>query len=262
MIAALVACFLVTSSRAENDSVSRAEELYSRGEYLLIIDYIGSVLSDTLGLDAENRLSLLRILASSYVAVGNVESARTQFKKMLALDPDAQLDPVATSPKILSVFKEAKREYEAEQAARQAPESLSTDLLAARPEGRVWLGPAIKSLIIPGLGQFQNGHQTKGYVFISSEVVSIAGLLVSQVRYEEARKDYAGNRDMSKMDALYNDYNRWYMVRNGFIATSVGICLVSSVDAIIGALEGTLGNSTPEVGLVPAGSGFYAYLRF
>jgi len=100
-MAALVVCSFATGVRAENDFVSRAEDLYSRGEYLLIIDYIETTLSDTLGLDREERALLLKLLGSSYVAVGNTESAKKQFKKMLELDADSELDHISTSPKIL-----------------------------------------------------------------------------------------------------------------------------------------------------------------
>lgn len=262
LTAALAACFFVPTVRAEDDIISRAEDLYSRGEYLLIIDFIESVLSDTVGVELESRVLLVRLLASSYVAVGNTESAKSQFKNMLALKPDAELDPVSTSPKILSVFREAKREFETERLISSPPETTGTSLLPSRPEGNIWLGPAIKSLVLPGLGQLQNGHETKGYIFISSEIMSIAGLLVSQVNYEQARSDYASNRDPSKMDALYNDYNTWFMVRNGFIAASIGICVVSSVDAMIGALEKDRKDRMPELGLIPLGNGFCAYLRF
>jgi len=59
-MAALVVCSFATGVRAENDFVSRAEDLYSRGEYLLIIDYIETTLSDTLGLDREERAGVER----------------------------------------------------------------------------------------------------------------------------------------------------------------------------------------------------------
>ena len=261
LIAAIVVCFCVTGVRAENDFVSRAEGFYSRGEYLLVIDFIETTLSDTLGLGAEERILLLRLLGSSYVAVGNTESAKKQFKNMLELEPDSELDPILVSPKIVAVFQEARRELEAEQAVSK-PETLSTKLAPQEPNRNVWLAPAMKSLIVPGLGQFQNGHQGKAYLFLSSEIVSLAGLLVSQVKFEEARTAYTGNDDPSKMEVLYNNYNTWYMVRNGFVATSVGICVVSSVDAIIGALETEYMEKPPRVGVLPSGNGFFAYVRF
>lgn len=261
LVAAFVVCSCVTGVRAENDFVSRAEELYSRGEYLLIIDFIETTLSDTVGLDTEERILLLRLLGSSYVAVGNTESAKKQFKNMLKLEPDSELDPVSVSPKIVAVFQEAKRELEAEQAISK-PETLTTELAPRMPGRNVWLGPAMKSLIVPGLGQFQNGHQRKAYFFLSSEVVSLAGLLASQVKFEEARKAYAGNSDPSKMEALYGNYNTWYLVRNGFVATSIGICVLSSVDAIIGALETEYREKPSRVGVLPHQNGFFAYVSF
>ena len=61
---------------------------------------------------------------------------------------------------------------------------------------------------------------------------------------------------------LYDDYNRWYMIRNGFIATSVGICVISSVDAIVGAYEKEIRDGERTMGFAPIQGGFYAYLRF
>jgi hypothetical protein len=255
--------FIVTSAAgAESDPVLRAKDLYSRGEYLVLIDFAETVFSDTLGLARGERAELYRILASSYVAVGNTESAKERFKKMLELEPETTMDPLTTSPKILSAFTEAKSEYDMEHAHLPGADSLGPVRIEREMRTDVWVRPALESLLVPGLGQFDNGEHTKGLVFVASEVLSVAGLLTSQAWYEAAREDYALNTDPLKMEELYAEYNKWYMVRNGFIVSSVGICLVSSVDAIIGAFRTEIRGESPRVGFIPLRGGACAYIAF
>jgi len=261
IIACLLVCAAAAAVGAENDIVPRAEELYSRGEYLRVIDFLETNLRDTMGFTAEETVVLRRLLGSSYVAVGNVESAKVQFKKILSIDPEVHMDPLSTSPKIVSVFHEAKAEFQAENS-HVPPDTAAPSLVRFKHREGVWVGPALKSLLLPGLGQLQNGDEAKGIIFMSSEVLSVAGLVVSHVWYDEARKEYAANTDPEKMASLYDEYNRWYMMRNGFIATSVGICVVSSVDAIVGAYEREIAEGERTMGLIPIQGGVYAYLRF
>jgi hypothetical protein len=257
LTAGLLACTVAAVAGVESDIVSQAESLYSQGEYLLVIDLLELALSDTVGVAREERVVLLRLLGSSYVAVGNTESARSQFRDMLLLDPDIDMDPLSTSPKILSVFREVKAEL-----ARVPPDTSAPRPAALKPREGVWVGPALKSLILPGLGQFENGDQTKGVIFISSQAASLAGLVVSQMRYTDARRFYAENTDPERMAELYDKYNMWFVIRNGFAAASVGICIVSSVDAIIGAYEREIEEKERTLGFAPIQGGVYVYVRF
>jgi hypothetical protein len=60
------------------------------------------------GPGAMERAPLLRHLGVCAVAFGDNGAARDYFRKWLELVPSAQLDPVATSPKILRAFNEAR----------------------------------------------------------------------------------------------------------------------------------------------------------
>jgi LysM repeat protein len=52
-----------------------------------------------------DRATLIRYLGFCSVAFGDTEAARDYFKKWIEIEPGASLDPVTTSPKILSVWK-------------------------------------------------------------------------------------------------------------------------------------------------------------
>lgn len=261
MIVGVLLSIVSTAVWAESDVVRTVRDLYSRGEFLLVIDHAEVALSDTVELEIGDRIELRRLLGQAYVATGNMESAKTQFKKILALDPETEMDPLTTSPKIVSVFEQAKREYEEETRAGP-PDTLPPLLTPARPAEGIWLVPALKSFLLPGLGQLGNGDQTKAVVFMSSEAVSLVGLAVSQVWYEDARRKYSENTDPSRMDYLYNEYNKWYLMRNGFAAAAAGVHILSSIDAIIGAYEKELKQREKTVGFMPIPGGIYAYVRF
>lgn len=52
-----------------------------------------------------SQVELLRIRAVALIALGRVEESRVAFKRLLALDPEYDLDLYRTSPKILDVFQ-------------------------------------------------------------------------------------------------------------------------------------------------------------
>lgn len=260
ILAGFALCILASAVWAESGILSRAEELYSRGDYLQVIELVEPALSES-SLETSERIGLLRLLGSTYVAVDNIESAKDRFKKMLSLDSEIELDPLSTSPKIVSVFREAKAEFEEENSSPVIDTLAPVGLPIERREG-VWVGPAFKSLFIPGLGQFANGDQAKGIIFMSAEAISLAGLAVSHMWYQDARREYSENTDPARMSDLYDEYNRWYMMRNGFIATSAGICLLSSIEAIIGAYEGEIDRREKALGFTPIPGGFWVSYRF
>ena len=63
-------------------------------------------------LTVPQQIGVYKYLASAYVAFGEREAAVAVFRQALAKQPEMELSPITTSPKILEAFREAQRQAE------------------------------------------------------------------------------------------------------------------------------------------------------
>jgi hypothetical protein len=91
----------------------------------------------------------------------------------------------------------------------------------------------IRSLLYPGLGQLYQHKKAKGYIFLTGETISIAGLVASYFLTNSSHQKYVDNRDINQMDKLYNTYAHWYKIRVGFTFSTIGIWLLNYIDVTI-----------------------------
>ena len=170
-----------------------------------------------------DRSVLHRTLGFTYVAMGENEKAKNQFMAWLDLDPLAKLDSVYISPKIVTVFREAKADYQQRNRELRKAKTPATDV---RREA------AVRSLIFPGWGQVHAGYKTKGYSLAASEALLLGAIVFCQLQYDVKRDDYLSERDPERMQNLYDDANNFYRARNASIGLAVGVYLFSLYDAL------------------------------
>ncbi len=58
--------------------------------------------------DSQSRVRLEIASATAYVALGRTDAALESLQRALIADPDLELDPALTSPKVLAVFRAAR----------------------------------------------------------------------------------------------------------------------------------------------------------
>ncbi|MDP1916208.1 MAG: hypothetical protein Q8L14_08175 [Myxococcales bacterium] len=79
-------------------------------------------------LDRTERIEVLELLAKCHVAEGDRPEAEAAFSELLSLEPEHELDRESTSPKILTVFDDVKRQL--------FPDQRVTLIEEAAPPGR------------------------------------------------------------------------------------------------------------------------------
>ena len=184
---------------------------------------------------------LHRILGFAYVAMGENEKAKNQFIAWLDLDPLAELDSVYISPKIITVFREAKADYQQRIKDLRKAEIPITDYRR---------DAAIRSLIFPGLGQIHAGYKIKGIAMVSSEALLLGAAIYCQFQYSAVRDDYLAERDPARMQDLYDDSNAYYRARNAAIGLAAGVYLYSLFDALNLPLQ-RRGSESLTLSLIP-----------
>jgi hypothetical protein len=183
-------------------------QAFTAGQYQVMIEEIEARLGEPVGLEVDvvSKLHLWRGFA--LIGLGDRQAARASFRVALSLDPSLSLNPRDVSPKIMAEFQAAKSAV-ASTPSDTASETRYLLLSDERPTA------AVRSLVIPGWGQWTMERKTRGVVFASLGLVALGGYVVSGISEHNAREEYlsATGDDIS---SKYNTYNRWHKANDVF----------------------------------------------
>jgi tetratricopeptide (TPR) repeat protein len=208
----LVCCAIgsVFAQEVPEDSLIRmleaAKAFYNGGEYESAIRELEDALQYLKQLESSDQVEAYKYLAFSYVAFGDNEKAKVQFKKALMLNPTLELDPAQVSPKIIKVFEEAKSEMATAPPPVVEPQPPVSPVRKTSMFGALW-----RSCLLPGWGQKYKGESSKGSkimlaagVTFGVSVVSITLMEVSHSAYLDVPPGNTG-----EMDDKYKMYRFW-----------------------------------------------------
>ncbi|MBK6765482.1 MAG: hypothetical protein IPG71_03905 [bacterium] len=166
------------------------------------------------------------VLATIYVARDQGEFAFAEFRRILVINPAFEMDPVLTSPKIIEVFRNAKREY--------MDRVLSQPEAYRLPEANAKVAASWRSAVLPGWGQAYKQQKTKAAVFTVVQAITL-GAFVAFIFEADARKDeYLAVHEYGSplIEERYNDYRSAYRTRNLLGYLSLGVYLANYYDAL------------------------------
>jgi len=92
-----------------DEFLSQGMKAYENGEYQLCIDKLSEAIPFLR--EKRKRIEAFKTMAFAYMAFPKKEEARQQFSNILKVDPDFELDPIMTPPKILAIFEETKEKF-------------------------------------------------------------------------------------------------------------------------------------------------------
>jgi len=179
---------------AARELLRQAIDLYMVGRYRDAADRLRPLVETRVLRDRADQGEALRAYGVSLFLIGARAGAERTFRDLLRLESGAHLDPSFVRPEVVGFFEEVRRRHQAE-----------ADELLRRRGPR---GPASVNLL-PPWGQFRNGHRTKGYFLLGTELslaatsVVTAALLYS---WQGDTKEFSGHEDaypaLSKVNAI------------------------------------------------------------
>ncbi len=207
------------SQQVSGDSLlkmlEKAKLYYNNGEYENAIKQLEDALQYLKQLNQTEQVEAYKYLAFSYVAFGDKERAKEQFKKALLLDPKLELDPATVSPKIIKVFEEAKAEMAAvtpKPPTVQPPAKPTKPVV--QPAQVSTTGALIRSCCLPGWGQMYKGESSKGKKLMIATAILLPTAVISSSIQEVKHQKYLdiepGNE--IEMDQAYKEYRLWYNI--------------------------------------------------
>ena len=155
--------------------------------------------------------------------------ARRQFEAALSLDPGLALDPVRTSPKTLELFEEVKTAVLAQSATGSRADPAVRYLVLEDRRA----GAALRSLAVPGWGQFHKGDRARGWAFAATTGALIAGTVAAQGARTAAREDYLEASTEAEAAERFERYNRWHRTRNALVLGTGVVWAASALEALL-----------------------------
>jgi hypothetical protein len=164
----------------------RGKVAFDRGEYGRAIELLRPLLYPEPRLQSEGEIATAhRMLGVAHLFERQNDQATQEFRKFLQLRPDYRMDPLIDPPLVVDFFNGVLKQQEVELAElgrlRQEAEAderrrRETDRSVTQPFERRFVRNSLMVAFVPfGAGQFQNGHRTKGWVFLGSQSL-LAGI--------------------------------------------------------------------------------------
>ncbi len=228
VVCAFVCFILLVSSKlsgdeATQDSINKAILLYDDGNYQESIRILEFASKDTM-LTLDEELSARTYLAFSYVALGKRTDAKEQFISIIKKQEGFSLNPEFVSPKIIEVFKEAKKMV-------KEPNTENIITIREKPPGIARC--LVQSSLFPGWGQMSRGDSRKGKFLIGTFSVSVAALALSHLAYLSAENSYIHAETQSDIEHQYSRYNFAYKTRYVMMQVSFLVWLYSITDILL-----------------------------
>ncbi len=222
-------------------------------EYEKIVRAATPLLKQPEALSESDRIELYRLKGMAHYSLMEMDQAMTSFIALLRLDPDYEMDPVRTSPKILNFFNQIKDHLSATQddsTTIPTPTHIDTVRVTITPPSD---RPEIAwSLLLPGAGQWRQGQKTRGALLTTSALLSLGATVYYTLETRSARSDYLNETDPDKMDSRYNRYNSAFQKRNASALIYTLVWAVAQVDLLV--FEHESRSTTTSLHIHPAGT--------
>lgn len=233
----LAACGLSFAQQVSGDSLvkllEQAKSFYNGGEYEKAITELEQALQFLKQLNQLDQVEAYKYLAFSYVAFGDKEKAKEQFRLALKLDPKMDLDPSVVSPKIIKVFEEVKSEF----AANPPPVTPSVKPPVKPPayqkEKNQTLATGM-SCCVPGLGQMYRGEKSQGATLMIAWGATVVSFAVTQGIAAQKHEQYLdfGPEDPDGMAQAYKAYRLWTNIGGIAGVALAGVWLYNVYDIV------------------------------
>jgi len=205
--------FAQVSEDSLEHMLRRAKLYYNNGEYESAISELENALQYLKQLESTDQVEAYKYLAFSYVAFGDKEKAKKQFKRALALEPRMELDPTTVSPKIIKVFEEAKAEMKIEPTPVE-PEP-PKPVVPARKKRVSKTKALMRSCCVPGWGQMYKGYSSKGKRIMIASGITFGTSIFSLLMREAAHNNYLDVRAEApqyEFNDAYKKYRVWHNI--------------------------------------------------
>ena len=226
----LLSLFFIIASVASQESkisVTQIEEAYNNINFERAISLSTLALEKDDGYSPFELVEIYKFRAFAFFNIGNEKESASSFLSALSINPILELDEISVSPKIISFFNSLK--VKNENPVINETNSIETRYLLVedpRPNS------ALRSIFLPGWGQYYKGEENKAYIVFSAFAVNSAALVISLIKEKSSHDDYLNSRESNEIKSKYNTYNTWYKTRQILTYSEIIIWTYAFADAL------------------------------
>lgn len=205
--------------------VQQLAEAYNNFDYEKSTDLLNVAFNSLDRFSPENRIEIYKYAAFLAFQKGNSTLAANHFWNLLNIDPTYSLDPVTTSPKLLTLFQKTKIEF-----LQDLNERLQK--LQNRDRKTVpWRA------LVPGWEQWRRGYRAKGVALAGASIATLTGTLYSFLATRQKRNAYLSADDPQIIQVRYKEYNDFYKRQYYFAYSLATVWMLSQVDLTLWSRE-------------------------
>ena len=249
VVAVAAAFYSATGRTDEYDQFAIAKNAFDAGEYQESVKRFDALLKSGLQ-NPSLVIESHKLIAISYLFIGNETEAESHFTKLLTLAPDFTLDPLLYPIEVIDFFtkikQKSKKQLEAlakaraiEEANRKAREAARQKAEAEKLKRNVYIEREVqkKTLLVAmlpfGAAQFQNGDRLKGYLFLSGELLLTAAAVTFYFLHASLRDE--GTTPVDPDDRkMYENRERVYRIGNHVsIGTLAAVGIAGLIDGLL-----------------------------
>jgi tetratricopeptide (TPR) repeat protein len=245
VVAGLLSLVATSAAADEFQDFANAKNAYETGEYETAVTRFEELRASqpkNKGLVEE----LHKLLAVSYLFLGNKTKAEENFLELLSVDPEFALDPLVFPIDVIDFFAEVKGRHAerlsaltaaraAEERAKEEAEAEKRRIETERLKRNVYLGREIerRSLLVAvlpfGAGQFQNGHKIKGGLLLGGELLLTASAITTFILHEHLRGDAADPIASRSERQTYEHLEAGYRIANTASVVALGAVMIAGI---------------------------------
>ncbi len=213
-------CVLLNAQNGNSlSSLNDIEILYNNGQYLSAELEARRMFEQT-ELNDSTKVQLEKWIAFALIAQGKSSLAKERFVALLNIDGTFELDPILTSPKILSVFNDARVKYISQKKTK----------IVDSTQQSVQYSVSYRTIVFPGWEQFYQGRTTSGYLYGAAGIISLSSGIVFDILRSDARKEYLSAVSPSDISSKYDSYNSYRKAEIYSFAAFALVYIVSEID--------------------------------
>ena len=200
-------------------NLNEIESLYNNGQYLSAEIEARRMYEQT-GLSDSTKVQLEKWIAFALIAQGKSSLAKERFVALLNIDGTFELDPILTSPKILSVFNDARVKFISQKKT----------IVIDSTKHSAQYSVSYRTIIFPGWEQFTQGRTASGYVYGGAGIISLTSGIVFELLRSDARKKYLAAATLPDISSKYDTYNTYRKAEIYSFAAFAFVYIASEID--------------------------------
>lgn len=204
LVVGILSANLFAQNSSIDSTLNEIELLYNNGQYVSA-ELEARRMTENTDLNDSTKVILEKWIAFSLIAQGKSSAARERFISLLKIDETFELDAVLTSPKILSVFNDARTKFLSQKRNFVADSMQHNSIKQQIANTSI----SYRTIVFPGWEQLHQGRTTNGYIFLGAGAMTFTSGIVFEFLRSSARNDYLAATNASEISSKYDTYNTY-----------------------------------------------------